>query len=293
MIRVKILLRYFVGKYIFFCHFGVMALVKISLLQAAEELSWSEAQDVTFEEVLQLPFRSGDYIISYGEDSSQFGSLWLPKGNNNGTVIFIHGGCWMNEYDIEHAQAFATGLASAGYAVWSLEYRRTGDLGGGWPGTFMDIISGINKLSDLGKFDLNMERLVLMGHSAGGHLAILAGARPDLLELKPSLVLGLAAITNVETYARGTNSCQKSASAFMGGGPDELPDMYEEVQPANHEVDPNTVLLYGSVDQIVPAAQALLPGARPLRHRSAGHFDWIHPGTDAFRTILLVLSKEL
>ena len=293
MIRVKILLRYFVGKYIFFCHLGVMAIVQISLLQAAEELSWSEAQDVTFEEVLQLPFRSGDYIISYGEDSSQFGSLWLPKGNNNGTVIFIHGGCWMNEYDIEHAHAFATGLASAGYAVWSLEYRRTGDLGGGWPGTFMDIISGINKLSDLGKFDLNMERLVLMGHSAGGHLAILAGARSDLLELKPSLVLGLAAITNVETYARGTNSCQKSASAFMGGGPDELPDMYEEAQPANHEVDPNTVLLYGSVDQIVPAAQALLPGARPLRHESAGHFDWIHPGTDAFRTILLVLSKEL
>ena len=293
MIRVKILLRYFIGKYIFFCHIGVIALGKISLLQAAEELSWSEAQDVTFEEVLQLPFRSGDYIISYEEDSSQFGSLWLPEGNNNGTVIFIHGGCWVNEYGIEHTQAFATGLALAGYAVWSLEYRRTGDLGGGWPGTFLDVISGINKLSDLGKFDLDMERLVLMGHSAGGHLAVLAGARSDLLELKPSLVLGLAAITDVETYARGTNSCQKSASAFMGGGPDELPDMYEEVQPANHEVDPNTVLLYGAMDQIVPAAQALLPGAEPLRHESAGHFDWIHPGTDAFRTILLVLSKEL
>ena len=293
MIRVKILLRYFVGKYIFFCHLGVMAIVQISLLQAAEELSWSEAQDVTFEEVLQLPFRSGDYIISYGEDSSQFGSLWLPKGNNNGTVIFIHGGCWMNEYDIEHAHAFATGLASAGYAVWSLEYRRTGDLGGGWPGTFMDIISGINKLSDLVKFDLNMERLVLMGHSAGGHLAILAGARSDLLELKPSLVLGLAAITDVENYARGLNSCQKATLEFMDGSPEELPEMYEDVQAVNYGVDPNTVLLFSTEDQIVHSSQAILPGARSLRQEGAGHFDWIHPGTDAFSRILAVLLSEL
>ena len=82
MIRVKILLRYFIGKYIFFCHLGVIALLKISLLQAAEEISWSEAQNVTFEEVLQLPFRSSDYTISYGEDLSQFGRLWLPEGNN-------------------------------------------------------------------------------------------------------------------------------------------------------------------------------------------------------------------
>ena len=166
-------------------------------------------------------------------------------GNSKGTVIFIHGGCWMKEYDIGHSYAFSTALASAGYAVWSIEYRRTGDLGGGWPGTFMDVISGINKLNDLGEFGLNMERLVLMGHSAGGHLAILAGARSGLLDLKPSLVLGLAAITDVETYARGLNSCQKSASAFMGGGPDEFPDMYEEVQAVNYGVDPNTVLLFG------------------------------------------------
>ena len=293
MNRVKILLRYFVGKYIFFCHLGVMALIKISPLHAAEEQSWSQAQDVSFEEVLQLPFRSGDYRISYGEDLTQFGSLWLPEGNNKGTVIFIHGGCWMNEYDIEHTQAFATGLASAGYAVWSIEYRRTGDLGGGWPGTFIDVISGINKLNDLGKFDLNMEKLVLMGHSAGGHLAILAGARSDLLELKPSLVLGLAAITDVENYARGLNSCQKATLEFMKGSPDELPDIYEEVQAVNYGVDTNTVLLFGTKDQIVPSSQAILPGARSLRQEGAGHFDWIHPGTNAFSRILAVLFSEL
>ncbi len=293
MVRVKVLLRYPIGKYILLCQLGVIALGKISFLQAAEELSLSEGQNVTFEEVLQLPFRSSNYRIHYGEEVSQFGGLWLPEGKNKGTVIFIHGGCWMKEYGIEHSQAFSTALASAGYAVWSIEYRRTGDLGGGWPGTFMDVISGINKLKDLGKFDLNMESLVLMGHSAGGHLAILAGAKSDLLELKPSLVLGLAAITDVETYARGPNSCQKSALEFMGGGPDELPDTYEEVQADNYEVDPNTVLLFGTKDQIVQSTQAILPGARSLRQEGAGHFDWIHPGTDAFSRILTVLLSEL
>ena len=271
----------------------MIALGKISLLQAAEEYILSEPRMLPLKRYSNFPFRNSDYKISYGEELSQFGRLWLPEGNNKGTVIFIHGGCWMKEYDIEHSQAFSTALASAGYAVWSIEYRRTGDLGGGWPGTFMDVISGINKLNDLGKFDLNMERLVLMGHSAGGHLAILAGARSDLLDVKPSLVLGLAAITDVETYARGVNSCQKSASQFMGGGPDKFPDMYKEVQAVSYGVDPNTVLLFGTNDQIVQSSQALLLGARSLRQEGAGHFDWIHPGTDAFRTILAVLSKEL
>ena len=293
MVRVGTSLWYFIGKYILLCHLYVMAMGNIPLLQAAEELSLSEGQSVTFEEVLQLPFRSSDYRLHYGEELSQFGELWLPEGNSEGTVIFIHGGCWMNEYGIEHSQAFSTALASAGYAVWSIEYRRTGDLGGGWPGTFMDVISGINKLNDLSEFSLNVERLVLMGHSAGGHLAILAGARSDLLELKPSLVLGLAAITDIETYARGLNSCQESASEFMGGGPDELSDIYEEVQAVNYGVDPNTILLFGTKDQIVQSSQAILPGARSLHQEGAGHFDWIHPGTDAFSRILAVLLSEL
>ena len=262
-------------------------------LMAAERLPQPERQNVNFDDILELPYRISDYKVNYGAESLQFGRLWLPIDKKNGTVIFIHGGCWMNEYEIDHAYAFATELASAGYAVWSLEYRRIGDLGGGWPGTFEDVISGINKLKDLGKFGLNMEKLVLMGHSAGGHLAILAGARAELLEVRPSLVLGLAAITDVVTYAKGQSSCQQSATEFMGGSPDDRPAAYEEVQPANYGVDPNTVLLYGAFDQIVPSSQAMLPEARSLRHESAGHFDWIHPRTDAFRMILAVLLKEL
>ena len=293
MVNVKILSRSSFSKFILICLLGLIALLKLSLLQAAEEIPIAERQSVSFEDILELPYRVSDYKVYYGVGSLQFGRLWLPVGKNNGTVIFIHGGCWMNEYHIDHAYAFATELASVGYAVWSLEYRRTGDLGGGWPGTFADVISGINKLKDLGKFGLDMEKLVLMGHSAGGHLAILAGARAELLDVKPSLVLGLAAITDVIAYAKGQSSCQQSASAFMGGSPDERPDVFEEVQPANYGVDPDTVLLYGAFDQIVSSSQAILSGARSVRHEFAGHFDWIHPGTDAFRMILAVLLKDL
>ena len=92
----------------------------------------------------------------------------------------------MNEYHIDHAYAFATRLRFSWLRNLVIEYRRTGDLGGGWPGTFADAISGINKLKDLGKFGLDMEKLVLMGHSAIGHLAILAGAKAELLDVKPS-----------------------------------------------------------------------------------------------------------
>ena len=199
----------------------------------------------------------------------------------------------MNEYGINHTQAFSTALASEGYAVWSVEYRRAGDTGGGWPGTFKDVISGVNKLSDLGHLGLNIERLVLMGHSAGGHLAVLAGSRSELLDVKPSLVLGLAAITDVITYAKGQNSCQEAAATFMGGYPEERPEAFEEVQPVNFRVNSNTVLLYGSADQIVPPSQAELSGAKVNRQENAGHFDWIHPGTDAFQTILSILAREL
>ena len=81
------------------------------------------------------------------------------------------------------------------------------------------MISGINKLSDLEDFGLDMKKLVLMVHPAGGHLAILAGARSELLKVKPVLVMCLAAITDVVTYAKGQNSCQQAAVAFMGRSP--------------------------------------------------------------------------
>ena len=279
--------------YIWIFRLWFITLIQLHPAQAAEETYPPVASNVSFEEVTALPFRESDYQINYGDNTLQFGRLWLPTSANLGTLIFVHGGCWSNEYGIDHAQALGAALASEGYAVWSLEYRRTGDEGGAWPGAFEDVVVGINKIVDFEDYGLNMKNLTLMGHSAGGHLAVLAGARSELIAVKPNLVVGLAAITDVVSYARGENSCQQATVAFMGGSPAEKPEAFGEAQAVNFDVSSNTVLFYGDVDEIVPSSQSNLPGAVSRLYEGAGHFDWIHPGTGAFREMLSILPKEL
>ena len=261
--------------------------------RTAEEIYLPVGPNVSFAQVLELPFRDSDYRISYGDDPLQFGQLWLPGGDSLGMLVFIHGGCWLNEYGIDHAQAASAALASAGYVVWSLEYRRTGDIGGAWPGTFYDVVAGINKATDLARYGVSTEHLALLGHSAGGHLAVLAGARSELLEVEPDLVVGLAAITDIVSYSLGDNSCQKATPAFMGGSAEEREVAFYEANPGNHGVHPVTVLLHGDIDQIVPLSQALLPDAITHISEGVGHFDWVHPGTTAFSDLLKILAREL
>ncbi|MDG2420319.1 MAG: alpha/beta hydrolase [Gammaproteobacteria bacterium] len=273
--------------------FNLVILLSLSSAWAAEENYIPVESDVSFESVLDLPFRESDYQISYGNDPFQFGRLWLPVGGRLGTLVFIHGGCWLNEYNIDHAQGLSTALASAGYAVWSLEYRRTGDEGGGWPGTFDDIIAGINKTLDLAPYGVGVQDLALVGHSAGGHLAVLAGAHSDRLTVEPDLVVGLAAITNVTSYSLGENSCQQATPRFMGGVAEEREEAFYDANPSNHGIHSPTFLLQGDIDQIVPPEQALLPDATTVMTSGAGHFDWVHPGTAAYRNLLGILSAEL
>src|SRR4026209_857599 len=94
--------------------------------------------------VAQLPAGRApppDQRISYGSGPLQFGNLRLPKRPGpHPIVVFIHGGCWLSQYDIAHAAAFEQAIADSGFAVWSIEYRRVGNEGGGWPGTFSDIV---------------------------------------------------------------------------------------------------------------------------------------------------------
>ena len=249
------------------------------------------ADNVSFADVLAAPFRQPDSTHSYGADQYQFAELWLPDTSRaRATVVFIHGGCWLNQFDIGYSRAWSSALAEAGFAVWSLEYRRTGDEGGGWPGTFEDIVSGINALTNVESIDT--DNLALIGHSAGGHLALLAGARSELLTVEPDLVVGLAAISDVVSYAAGSNSCQAATPAFMGGDVNERAQQYFDANPGNHGLHENTVLLQGDIDEIVPLSQATLEGARTLISPGAGHFDWTHPNTAAFRRLLELLDEN-
>ena len=130
--------------------------------------------NVSWREVEALPPDVADYNISYGSDDLQFGELRLPETPGPYPVIvFIHGGCWLNQFSLDHVSAVSRALANQGLAVWTPEYRRVGDAGGGWPGTFEDIARSVAALQGMAlRHALDLSRLIVMGHSAGGHLAL-------------------------------------------------------------------------------------------------------------------------
>jgi acetyl esterase/lipase len=236
---------------------------------------------VSFDAVLALPTGTPTSIHSYGTAPSQFAELWLPQNTANEVpiVVFIHGGCWLSAYSIEHSHALATALTQSGYAVWNIEYRRVGNPGGGWPGSLEDIQAAIAALQSLAPPGIDLNTLVLAGHSAGGHLALLAA------DTTPAI--GLAPIVDIATYASGASSCNTAALAFMGATPQVIAGAYQAATPTLKNKD---IVLMGSQDHILPAQAQYLPAG--YQHWSnAGHFDWIHPGTPAWQEFLLQLRR--
>ncbi|MEP2603806.1 MAG: alpha/beta hydrolase, partial [Paraglaciecola sp.] len=135
--------------------------------------------NLAYSKVAELPFSTADAKISYGPNPQQYALFWEARVAGQVVkrplVVLIHGGCWLSAYDIQHTYALSTGLAQAGFNVWSVEYRRTGDLGGGWPSTYDDIKAGILASAQYKNEEFELANSVLVGHSAGGHLALLAG----------------------------------------------------------------------------------------------------------------------
>jgi acetyl esterase/lipase len=263
-------------------------------------------QDVAFSDVLALPAAEPQRRIAYGDAPSQFIDLWLPSPAAAApapVAVLIHGGCWLADYDIGHVYPLATALAAAGYAVWAPEYRRVGETGGGWPGTFADIAAAIDALQQLAPPQLDLDRVVLVGHSAGGQLALWAllrnGYAPgDLFYTSepPALrgAIGLAAITDLAAYAHGVGRCQEAVPRLMGGMPAEQPLRYALASPAAAGPVAPVILLQGTADRIVPATQAAaMGGARVRLLDGAGHFDLIHPGSAAFAQLLAALQAVL
>ncbi|WP_066964985.1 alpha/beta hydrolase [Microbulbifer sp. Q7] len=258
------------------------------------------APNPSYNDVTALTFREYDRKVPYGEHPDQYGLLWLPddpEPKGKPTVVLVHGGCWLSAYDINHTRALATALALEGYPVWSLEYRRSDENASSWPQSLHDLQRGVQAIRKLPLDGLNHDEVVLVGHSAGGHLALLlaaswgevfAGQAPRVS------ALGLAAITDIADYAGGTNGCQKAAALFMGAAPGEAPAAYAAANPATLGINVPVILLQGDGDQIVPRAQLESLRADNVTTRiepGAGHFDWVHPGTPAFQTLLETLSQ--
>ena len=288
------------------------ALAVILLLMTAPTASSAPPADpISFSDLLARPRTQADARIPYGADPLQFGELWLPAGQGPFPVVaLIHGGCWQADLPgTELMDYLAADLKARGYAVWNLEYRRIGHPGGAYPGTFTDVAAGLDHLRTIAaarRLDLN--RVVLVGHSAGGHLVSWAAARSGLPRSSPLWtadplpvkgVVSLAGINDLEAFrATGPDRC---------GGPQTIDDLVSAASRAGQDVYADTsparlpqpaapvVVISAALDPIVPPSFgprfAKGWGAAEITIPDAGHFELIDP-TSAAWTVTIVPRIE-
>lgn len=182
--------------------------------------------------------------IRYGDDQSQFFELWQPEGAASGAAVMIHGGFWRAKYNLIHANPFCEALAAVGIATANLEYRRLGQIGGGWPGTFEDVVAAVRAAS---------ERLggtpVVIGHSAGGHLALRLAS--EFLALRA--VVALAPVADLRLVYE-LNLSDGAVAVFLGATPESSPERYAEACPSRHSSSVRRALVHGTEDEVVPIA---------------------------------------
>ena len=249
-----------------------------------------------------LPTSEADEQLSYGDDPLQTIYTWHGRSSTNEmyadkALIFIHGGCWLNAYGYEHAKGMYHALAELGMGVYVTEYRRVGDEGGGWPGSLDDVTQAISTALKRIENEGRYTNIYIAGHSAGGHLALLAAQRLSSSSLNLSRanikrIIGLAAITDIQSYAMGHNSCQSATAKFMNGTPEDVPTAYQRATPRPTHGSLPITLLQGDADSIVPARHAVLSGTNQKIIKNGGHFDWLHPESTSFDALLEVISEH-
>jgi acetyl esterase/lipase len=227
--------------------------------------------------------------IRYGQDEGQEGDLHLPGRRRPAVVCLLHGGFWRMPHGREQMTPIAEDLASRGFAVWNLEYRRLGTPGAGWPGTLEDVADGIEHL------DLDLDRVTVVGHSAGGHLALWSAARPGPRgaaspRVRVAAAIGLAPIADLaRAYESGVGG--EAVAELIGGAPGRYPERFRAASPV--EMLPlgiRQLLLHGTADHAVPIelsrryarmASAAGDDVELVELPGAGHMDFLDPDGEA------------
>jgi acetyl esterase/lipase len=257
-----------------------------------------------------------DYRLSYGSNELNFGELRLPKGSGPyPVVVLIHGGCWKARLEgldpratsLDLLRPMAAALTESRMATWNIEYRRVGNEGGGWPGTFQDVGQSIDFLRSISeKHSLDLKRVIVAGHSAGGQLAFWAAARPklssaDVLYSRQPLplkaVIDLDGPIDLKAGERFTGQfCGFPAiQEFLGGSPDRYPDRYRAGSASSflplgvqQEIIVGS-LLGGIKDQVESySKEAKSKGDKVavLDLEQGGHFGFLFPRSEYWKPLL-------
>ncbi len=237
-----------------------------------------------------------DERIRYGDGDLRFADLRIPDEDGpRPCVIAVHGGFWRNTYDLEHLGHLCAALTGQGLATWNIEYRRAGDREGGWPGTFRDVTTASRYLFDhASELGIDPKRVIVLGHSAGGHLASWLASMKNVPADSPiraeplpfKAAVPLAGVLDLR-QAWIENLGNGAVANFLGGTPDDVPDRYGAASP--NALLPSTVphlIVHGSEDENVPmrmsvayhvTATRLGATASLLTLPGADHFDVIDP----------------
>ena len=245
------------------------------------------------DDILTLPPPPADAHLPYGSDANQFADLRLPKTKGPFPVVMnIHGGFWRAKYNLLHSGHLCAALTAKGIATWNIEYRRVGNPGGGWPGTFEDVRNAFRYLSQITKrYDFDLAKLLVMGHSAGGQLALCLAAHESSIKR----VISLAGVVDLE-QAWDQHLSDNAVADFLGGKPSQVTEHYHEADPMQLAINHATTqwLIHGAGDDIVPPYFSRQYTEQKKKRgedvhysevSTAGHFELIDPRSQAWSIV--------
>ena len=275
----------------------------------------ARAEPASLDDYMKQAVQPPAAAFHYGPEPSQVAELFLPKGRGrHPVVVLLHGGCFLQKHQgFPQTSGLAADLAGRGYAVWNVEYRKLGEPGAGYPGTFQDVAAAIDRLRDEApKYGLDLSRVIAMGHSAGGHLALWAASRDKLPSGSPLRMTNPLKIGAVISLAGiGDLAGQGEIFALPCGDDtiDRLVDSAHRKQPfadtSPAELLPTgikVVMVHGVFDPVLPpytgrdyALKVRKAGDRAevVTIPDAAHFDVVIPTTAAWKVVLGVLAKEM